>query len=143
MKLGDKEYSTEEVVQLAAAAALEKKALRPTILDLRSQGAFTEFFLIVSASSGRQVAAVAEGIRMFFKDNFGLNPVGVDGMEVLTWVLLDYGAFFVHVFQEPTREVYQLEQLWSKARMVPVSEAAANELLKQVTSQRQNVETGA
>ncbi len=59
---------------------------------------------------------------MFFKTAFGLNPVSVDGMETCTWVLIDYGFMFVHIFQEPTRDLYQLEQLWSKARNLPASE---------------------
>lgn len=123
-------YTHEELAQLAVAAALDKKATRPVLLDLRAQEAFTEFFAIVSASNARQVAAVAEGVRMFFKNNFGLVPLSVDGFEALTWVLIDYGFLFVHVFQEPTRELYQLEQLWSKGRLLPVSEESTRTLFQ-------------
>jgi ribosome-associated protein len=121
--LGDRDYSKEELAILAVAIANEKKCVRPTILDLRNlSGAFSELFTIVSASNSRQVYAAAEDIRMFFKNNFGLLPVGIDGLDSCTWVLLDYGFMFVHVFQESTRELYQLEQLWNKARSIPVSE---------------------
>lgn len=129
MKLGTKIFSNEELVLLAAAVAFEKKATRPTVLDLRAQGAFTEYFLISGATNARQAAAVADGIRMFFKETFGINPLGSDGFESLTWVLLDYGAFFIHVFQEPTRDVYQLEQLWSKARHVEFDEQTVTKML--------------
>lgn len=125
-------FSTEELVKLAAAAALEKKASRPVILNLRNQGTFTDYFLIVSAANPRQALAVADAIRMFFKETFDLMPVSMDGLDVGTWVLLDYGSFFVHVFQEPTRELYQLEQLWSKAVMVPVQEGAVTEFYNTV-----------
>lgn len=121
-------YTPEDFVKLAAAAALDKKATRPVILDLRHQGAFTEFFLVVSAANARQASAIANGIRVFFKETFGLRPVSSDGFEGLTWVLLDYGSFFIHVFQEPTRELYQIEQLWNKARIVPLSEDAVTKL---------------
>lgn len=126
--LGERRFSREEMAVLAIAAAMDKKAVRPVLLDLRSQGSFTEYFAIVSASNARQVAAVAEGIRMFFKHTFGLQALSVDGMESQTWVLLDYGFLFVHVFQEPTRELYQLEQLWSKGRLVELTEESATSL---------------
>ena len=126
--IGDRRFSREDMAVIAIAAAMDKKAVRPVLLDLRSQGAFTEYFAIVSASNARQVSAVAEGIRMFFKHTFGLQALSVDGMESQTWVLLDYGFLFVHVFQEPTRELYQLEQLWSKGRLVEFTEESANAL---------------
>jgi ribosome-associated protein len=128
MQLGEKSYSIEEAISLALGIALDKKAARPLALDLRSLGAFTEYFLILSGQSGRQVSAIAEGIRMFFKSTFGLNPTSVDGFESQTWILLDYGYFFVHVFQEPTRNMYQLEQLWSKAKVLEIDEQEATKL---------------
>jgi len=126
--IGDRRFSREDMAVIAIATAMDKKAVRPVLLDLRNQGAFTEYFAIVSASNARQVSAVAEGIRMFFKQTFGLQALSVDGMESQTWVLLDYGFLFVHVFQEPTRELYQLEQLWSKGRLVEFTEDSANAL---------------
>ena len=121
--IGEHEYSHEDLALLSVAVACEKKSVRPVILDLRNlSGAFTELFAIVSAANNRQVYAIAESVRMFFKNAFGLNPVAVDGMETCTWVLIDYGFMFVHIFQEPTRDLYQLEQLWSKARDIPAME---------------------
>jgi ribosome-associated protein len=133
-RISDRIFSREDMAVLSVAAALEKKAVRPVLLDLRAQGAFTEFFAIVSAGNGRQVNAVAEGVRMFFKQYFGLTPISVDGLESQTWVLLDFGFLFVHVFQEPTRELYALEQLWSKGRMMSFAENDASTLYKEVVS---------
>ena len=130
--VGDKELSHEDVAMLAIAAAIEKKAVRPVVMDLRSVGAFTELFAIVSASNQRQVYAVAEGIRQFFKHHLGIMPVSVDGLESCTWVLIDYGFLFIHVFQEPTRELYQLEQLWNKAHIIPVIEDKCQALYHEV-----------
>ena len=130
--LGDHDYTNEELALLSVAVACEKKAVRPLILDLRNVGsAFTELFSIVSASNTRQVYAIAEEIRLYFKRTFGLNPVAVDGMETCTWVLIDYGFMFVHIFQEPTREVYQLEQLWSKARNIDADESVYTALYQE------------
>ncbi len=132
IRAGERILEREELVKLALAIGLEKKATRPLAIDLRNQGAFTEYFAILSATNARQVAAVAEDIRLFFRDELGLLPVAVDGREQRTWILLDYGCLFVHVFQEPTRELYALEQLWSKGRYMTPSEQELSQLLAEV-----------
>lgn len=130
-ELGGHHYTKEELALLAVAVAREKKAVRPVILDLRNLShAFTEIFVIVSAANNRQVYAIAEEVRLFFKNTFGLLPVAVDGLETCTWVLLDFGFMFVHIFQESTRDMYQLEQLWSKARNISASEEIFEPLYK-------------
>jgi ribosome-associated protein len=116
--------SPEEIAILAIGAGIERKAFAPVLLDLRGQNAFTDYFAILSASNSRQVAAVAEGIKRYCRENLGLRPTSVDGMETLNWVLLDFGFLFIHVFQSETRAVYQLEEMWSKASVVPVDEAS-------------------
>jgi ribosome-associated protein len=132
IRAGDRILEREELVKLALAIGLEKKAVRPVAMDLRPQGAFTEYFAILSATNARQVAAVAEEIRLFFRDQLGIQPVSIDGREAKTWILLDYGFLFVHVFQEPTRELYALEQLWSKGRFIQATEDELASLLAEV-----------
>jgi ribosome-associated protein len=120
--------SPQEFALLAIGAAIERKAFAPILLDLRNQHAFTDYFAILSASNARQVAAVADGIRDFAREHLGVRPVSVDGMESLNWVLLDYGSVFIHIFQTETRSIYRLEEMWSKARVVPVDEASFHEV---------------
>ena len=132
IRAGERILEREELVKLALAIGLEKKATRPLAIDLRNQGAFTEYFAILSATNARQVAAVAEEIRLFFRDELGLLPVAVDGREQRTWILLDYGFLFVHVFQEPTRELYALEKLWSKGRYITPSDQELSQVLSEV-----------
>jgi ribosome-associated protein len=136
-----KELSTQEpapsknselIAQVAAALGLEKKAFRPVILDLRGLSSLTDFFVILSATSSRQVIAIAEGIRQGLKQYLRLKTVSVDGMSEGKWALLDYGSVFVHVFQEPTRELYQLEQLWSKGVVHFVGETESQTLLDEL-----------
>lgn len=141
-KLGDREFSPEELSTLAVAVGLEKKATKPVLIDLRPQGAFTEYFAIMSATNPRQVAAIAEEIRLFFKSAFGVHPVAADGFETSTWVLLDYGSFFIHVFQESTREMYRLENLWSKGRFIELNEQFLASTLKEVKELAQGPTAG-
>lgn len=128
----DQEHSPEKMALLAIGCAMEKKASRPVVMDLRHLGSFFDFFAIVSASNSRQVYAIAQEIKVFFKKSFGLYPVSVDGLESSNWVLMDYGFLFVHIFVEPTREMYQLEKLWSKARMVEFTEDQCLEMYRDV-----------
>ncbi len=132
IKIGDRELSNTEIAKLAVAVATEKKAVRPVIMDLANLGAFTELFTIVSAANPRQVYAIADSIKQFFKHNLALAPISVDGLESSTWVLIDYGFLFIHIFQEPTRELYQLEQLWSKAHLVNIVEEDIQKLFHEV-----------
>jgi ribosome-associated protein len=107
--------SALDLVQLAAATALAKKAKHPVALDLREVGGVCDYFLICSASSEVQVKAVAEAVEEKLREQ-GARPWHVEGFEGRRWVLLDYVEFVVHVFHEKTREYYMLDRLWGDAR---------------------------
>ncbi len=129
--LEGQEYSHEDLAILSVARACEKKANKPLIMDLRHlNGAFTEYFVIMSVENARQAYAIADDVRLYFKNVFDLRPVAMDGLETCTWILLDFGFMFVHVFQEPTRSLYQLEQLWGKARQVATDDTILDALYK-------------
>jgi len=104
-----------ELVQLAAATAVSKRARQPVALDLREVGGVCDYFLIVSAASEVQVKAIAEAVEEKLRDQ-GARPWHVEGFEGRRWVLLDYVEFVVHVFHEKTREYYMLDRLWGDAR---------------------------
>jgi len=74
----------------------------------------TDYFIICSGSSGRQVKAIADNIQDKLAKK-GRRPFGVEGREKSDWVLLDYSDLVVHVFDKETRDYYQLERLWSDA----------------------------
>ena len=99
-------------VRVAVAAALDRKALDLRVLDLDAISDFTEFFLICSGSSNRQVQAIADGIVRGLRKE-GHRPLHVEGLENGRWVLIDYGSFVAHVFDETTRDFYALERLWA------------------------------
>jgi ribosome-associated protein len=108
---------SKEGALLAVEAALEKKALEPTLLDVSADASYTDFILIVSARSDRQVQAIADHIVDIFAGH-RRKPIGKEGMK--DWVLLDFGDLIVHVFYHPVREFYDLEGLWIEAPRVPL-----------------------
>ncbi len=95
-------------------AALERKAERPIVLDMRALTAYADSFIILTARSDRQVRAVAESIIHALKAS-GDAPLGVEGLEDGNWVLIDCNDAVVHVFDPETRVQYDLERLWRDA----------------------------
>jgi ribosome-associated protein len=109
-------------VQLAIRCAADKKAFDLVALDLRSIASFTEFFIIASAANQRQVQAIADEINEQLKKQLQTRPVRIEGYNAAEWVLLDYGDFIVHIFNEKSREFYDLARLWRDARKVDIPE---------------------
>ncbi len=104
----------------SAKAAQEKKAGEVRALDVRELATFTDFFLVCSGTSDRQVSAIALHIEETLKKE-GVRPVGVEGMREGRWVLIDYGDFVVHVFLDSVREFYKFDRLWGPAPELPVT----------------------
>jgi ribosome-associated protein len=99
-------------VRVAAAAALDRKAIELRVLDLHTVSDFTEFFLICGGASDRQVQAIADAIVRRLR-KAGRRPLHIEGHKHGRWVLIDYGDFVAHVFDEKTRAFYALERLWA------------------------------
>ncbi|MGZ3494153.1 MAG: ribosome silencing factor [Thermodesulfobacteriota bacterium] len=102
---------------LCLNAALEKKALDPVLLELKGTTSFTDYFLLCSGKSDRQVQAIAQGIEEALKKK-GIRPLGEEGMTEGRWILIDYADVVIHIFLEPVRKFYDLEGLWIDARRI-------------------------
>ncbi len=76
-----------------------------------------DFFIIATGESNVQVRSIAENIRKRVKDELGLIPNHVEGTSKSTWVLVDYFDVVIHVFYKETRDFYELENLWSDAKV--------------------------
>ena len=104
-----------------ARLAEEKKAAGIRALDVRESATFTDFFLLCSGTSDRQVSAVAGHIEESLRKE-GVRPLGLEGMREGRWVLLDYDDFVVHVFLDSVRDFYQFDRLWESAQEIPIPE---------------------
>ena len=94
-----------------AQAALEKKAFDITILELKKASSLTDYFLICSGRSDRQVQAIAQSIEEKMGKQ-GIRPLGEEGMREGRWVLMDYDDVVIHIFYDQLRRYYDLEGLW-------------------------------
>jgi ribosome-associated protein len=102
----------QDVVRLAAQTADAKKGTDTVIIEVGSVLAITEYFVITSASNSRLVGTLAESIEEAVKLAGGTGPIRVEGLRERQWVLLDFGAWVVHVFNSETRAFYDLDRLW-------------------------------
>jgi ribosome-associated protein len=111
--------SAEHKARRAARAALGKKALDLTVLDVQGLSTVTDYFLVCSGRSAPHVKTSADAIRDELKED-GVRPLHAEGQAESGWVLLDYGDVLMHVFLEDTRAYYALERLWGDAPSISV-----------------------
>ena len=107
----------DERIRTALSVASDKKAINSVLLDLREIASFTDYFVITSGSNERQVQAISDEIVETLK-RAGTAAARVEGYKTAEWILLDYGDFVVHVFDEKARKFYDLERLWRESQRV-------------------------
>jgi ribosome-associated protein len=104
-----------ELASEIARYALEKKARDVLELDMRGLVGYTDFFVICTGNTDRQVKAIHDAVLAGCKQDHGILPRRVEGQTRAQWILMDYLDAVVHVFTPTTREFYRLEQLWGEA----------------------------
>jgi len=108
-----------DIVQAAVQAAEDKKAQEIVVLKLAEITSFTDYFIICSGTSSRQVQAIADAVTEQLKKR-GVRPLQIEGFANAEWILIDYGPFVVHVFSATSRRFYDLERLWRDAERVEI-----------------------
>lgn len=93
----------------------EHKAVDITVLDVEHLTVMTNYFVICTAKSNKQVKALAEFVEERMKEE-GIAPLHNDGMAEGKWAVLDFGDVIVHIFNDETRMFYCLEKLWSDGK---------------------------
>ena len=104
----------EQLVDLIEKAAEEKKAADIVILNIGKVSVVADYFIIATGSSKVQVQAIADNITDSLRIE-GFPTLHEEGLNEGLWVLLDYGAVVVHIFQPEERSFYNLERLWNHA----------------------------
>ena len=111
------EITSLQLVRTCKKLALDKKAEDVLLLDLRGLSSVTDYFVICHGTSRRHVQAVAENVRFGLK-NLKVAGEHVEGFAEGRWVVLDYIDAIVHIFDEETRKMYRLEELWGDAARI-------------------------
>jgi ribosome-associated protein len=113
--------SSLDVALAAARAAAGKQGRDLAILDVHGLIVITDYFVICSGTSDRQVKTIVDEVERALRD-LDRKPVRREGETEGRWVLLDYVDVVVHVFAEEEREYYDLERLWRDAPRVPLDD---------------------
>ena len=95
----------------------DKKGEDILMLDTRPVSFISDYFVIATAASDRQIKAISDDIQKQLK-KLRILPLGVEGAPDSGWVLLDYGGVITHLFSPGMRDYYRLEQLWEHAPVV-------------------------
>lgn len=114
---------SEDFACLAARAASSKQGEDVLVLDVRELITITDYFVIASGASDRQVKTIADEVVRSLRGK-GNKPVRVEGEAASRWILLDFVDFVVHVFHNEERDHYRLERLWIDAPRVQWEDGA-------------------
>ena len=114
-----------QMAKAAVKVAAENRGQEILLLDLTGQTALFDYFVIVTGSSRRQLVAISTEIDRMMKSQFGEHKLSISGYEQSHWIVLDYGSIVIHLFDEETRQFYDLESLWGDAQPVDISAIVA------------------
>ena len=118
----------------AARIAHDDNAEDITILDLRDISPVTDYFVICTGTSNRQLRTVADDIAQYGKE-IGQKVWHVAGAESATWIVLDFVDVVVHLFDPKHREYYDLELIWGESPRVEWQDEHPPKKPKQETKQ--------
>ena len=121
----DRDDSARRLALTAARVADETRGSDVRVLDLRGLTEVFDYFVVATGSSRRQLHAIADEIEKAVKAELHDRKRGGEGYEEGRWIVLDYGDVMVHLFDPEAREYWDLEQLWSGAKAVPLPAGAA------------------
>jgi len=110
----------DPALRFAVEAARDKKALDIVVLDLQGLASFTDYFLICTGGSHRQIETIADEIEEKLKEA-KRRPSHIEGYPRGDWILMDYVDFVVHIFTPASRSYYDLERLWGDAKRIAVA----------------------
>lgn len=106
-----------DIARLAAEVAEDKLGRGVVILDLSQISIMCDYFVVVSAPTRIQTRDIARAIdEKLSAQKIAGKPI--QGMREASWILMDYGTVVVHIFLEAERRFYDLEGLWSQARVI-------------------------
>lgn len=117
--LSQQRHQAFEVLHLITNACTEAKGRDLKVLNVSELFGLSDYFVIVSGRSDRQVQGIANRI-LESLEKAGVETPQVEGMDQCHWVLIDCGDMVVHIFYEPVREHYGIENLWGQAKQVPL-----------------------
>lgn len=107
-----KQMTAKQMTKFVETTLEDIKAIDVRVLDVRKLTSITDFMVVASGTSRRHVRGIAERLVEEAKKE-GFPAMGVEGEQESEWVLVDLVDVVVHIMQAETRQLYDLEGLWS------------------------------
>jgi ribosome-associated protein len=105
------------LAHIIANAVAERLGSDIVMLDMHDVSLLADYFILCNAESKPQFSAIVDEVQTEAKEA-GSRLLHSEGDPGSGWVLLDFGSIVVHIFAPQVREFYNLEELWSKAKLV-------------------------
>ncbi|MBK5100384.1 MAG: ribosome silencing factor [Desulfobacteraceae bacterium] len=118
---------TIDKAKLCLRIIKERKAIDPILFEVGELTSITDYFLVASGNSSRQVQAIMRHLQRRMREK-GFKVYGIEGEREGHWVLMDYGDVVIHIFYQPSREFYDLEGLWIEAPRVNMENENAGDV---------------
>ena len=115
-----------ELMQRAVATLDKHKAADIRVLGVTDVTSLADYFVIAGGNSSTQVKSLADYVE-YELGEVGVKPLRTEGYGSAGWILMDYGAVVIHVFQPQMRQYYDLERLWQDGVPVDISDIIISE----------------
>lgn len=107
-----------ELARALVNALEDKKAANIVLLDVQPYCSFADYFIICSATSERQIDALADSLHEAARQAYRLKPPRLEGRASGGWVVADYGGVIIHIFSVAQRRHYALDEMWHQAKVL-------------------------
>jgi len=111
---------SKELINIISQIIYDKKGFNILAIDIREISTITDYLIIAEGSVERHIKAIANEIVVELK-KLKETPLHVEGLEVSDWVIIDYLNIMVHLFKPDMRNLYALEQLFSKGKIIDLN----------------------
>jgi len=102
---------SESLAKIIVDLLESKKAEEITLIDVRKKVDYADFFIICSSRSTKHAQGICEFISLEL-EKLDIKPLGIEGLELGQWIVMDYETVILHIFYEPIRKIYALGELW-------------------------------
>ena len=106
------------LAKLCAKIAADKKGSKIHILNVSKLTALTEYFVFITADSSPQIKAILDSIFKTLKEYHEISPVHLEGRNMPSWAVIDYGGLVIHIMLPEQRDFYALDKMWAEARKI-------------------------
>ena len=108
------------ITKVVSQLMLDKKALDIQIINVTGLTSITDYFVNCSSQSDPQTRAIKNHIQDSLFEKYQIKPLHIEGYENLKWILMDYVSIVINIFNKNEREYYNIERLWSDAKIIKV-----------------------